>query len=81
MPRSLTSVDTLSSPAWAARSASDSDMAVEISTARTEATSGARAIVTKPVPAPRSAQASVGFGDDRLIRRSSTCWNAGAELT
>ena len=56
-------------------------MTVEISTASTESTSGASAIATNPVPAPRSTQASVGLGPEMAISRSRTFSNASVDVT
>ncbi len=68
-------------PASAVRPARASVIAGEMSTACTEATSGARAVVTNPVPAPRSTQISDGCGCDKSRMRSSTFPNAAAEIT
>lgn len=77
----MTSTDTLTRSASAARSAKALIMAGEMSTAVTEVTSGARAMVTNPVPAPRSTQTSDDCGCDRARMRSSTFSKAAAELT
>ena len=79
--RSATSVETLARLASAACSASDLVMAAEMSTASTEDTFGARAVVTNPVPAPRSTHASDGRGAAISSSPASTFSNAAAEVT
>jgi hypothetical protein len=65
-------------PATAARLARASVIAGEMSTACTEATSGVRAVVTNPMPAPRSTQTSDGCHKTRMrVKHVSECRSRG----